>query len=72
MRKIRKIRKIFSVYTMLLLVGAGLASIATSCDSSRFITYEDGMFDTNEVYQDAVDETNQINSEIENDDAERY
>ena len=36
-------------------------------------TYEDGMFDYNEIYtNDANDDTFQINSEIENDDQERY
>lgn len=57
---------------MLVLVGAGLTTLATSCNSNRYMTYEDGMFDTNEVYQDAAEETMQINSEIDNDDRERY
>lgn len=68
----KRTRKILNIYTMLVLLGSGLATLATSCDSSRYMTYEDGMFDTNEVYQDAADETLQINSEIDNDDNERY
>ena len=43
----------------------------TSCN--RMITYEDGMFDYNEIYtDDATNDMLQINSEIDNDDTERY
>ncbi|MBQ9585871.1 MAG: hypothetical protein IJR20_07740 [Muribaculaceae bacterium] len=51
--------------------GIGISTVATSCN--RAITYEDGMFDYDDIYND--DSTNdvfQINSEIENDDQERY
>lgn len=68
----KRIRKILIACIMLVLVGAGLTTLATSCNSNRYMTYEDGMFDTNEVYQDAAEETMQINSEIDNDDRERY
>ena len=44
---------------------------ATSCN--RSITYEDGMFDYDDIYtNDANNDTFQLNSEIENDDQERY
>lgn len=68
----RKFKKILSIYALLVLTGAGAVAALSSCNSNRYITYEDGMFDTNEVYQDAVDETFQINSEVDNDDQERY
>lgn len=46
-------------------------SLATSCN--RAITYEDGMFDYDDIYtDDATNDTFQINSEIDNDDTERY
>lgn len=46
--------------------------LATSCNSNRNMTYEDGMFDYNEVYDDATSDTFQLNNEIDNDDQERY
>ncbi len=50
---------------------AALAISTSSCN--RMMTYEDGMFDYNEIYEDdATNDTFQINSEIENDDTERY
>ena len=45
-------------------------AFTTSCN--RVVTYEDGMFDYNEIYEDATNDTFQTNSEIENDDTERY
>ncbi len=67
----KKIRKTLSIG---LLVAAFTTAIAiTSSSCNRMITYEDGMFDYNEIYSnDAADDTFQINSEIENDDQERY
>lgn len=45
----------------------------TTASCNRMMTYEDGMFDYNEIYtDDANEDTFQINSEIENDDTERY
>ena len=45
----------------------------TSASCNRMVTYEDGMFDYNEIYtNDATDDLLQINSEIDNDDTERY
>ena len=57
---------------MMALCVAAFALIATSCN--RMLTYEDGMFDYNEIYtdDDATNDTFQINSEIDNDDTERY
>ena len=50
------------------------APISVSCNSSRYMTYEDGMFDYDDIYNndDSNSDTFQINSEIENDDTERY
>ena len=52
--------------------GIGISTVATSCN--RAITYEDGMFDYNEIYGDDISsgDTFQLNSEIDNDDQERY
>ena len=49
-----------------------LTSLTTSCN--RAITYEDGMFDYNEIYGDDISsgDTFQLNSEMDKDDQERY
>ena len=48
-----------------------IAPISVSCN--RAITYEDGMFDYDDIYNDdATNDTFQINSEVDNDDQERY
>ncbi len=55
------------------IVAMAIASIATSCNSNRYLTFEDGMFDYDEIYSDdATGDTFQLNSEIDNDDQERY
>lgn len=67
-----KRRKTLSSGLLTAFVAAALALTATSCN--RMLTYEDGMFDYNEIYtnDDAINDTFQINSEIDNDDTERY
>lgn len=67
----RRIRKTLSIGLLTAFFAAVLAITASSCN--RMMTYEDGMFDYNDIYiNDANDDTFQINSEIENDDQERY
>ncbi|MBR5639599.1 MAG: hypothetical protein IKW83_07530 [Muribaculaceae bacterium] len=64
-------RKILSIGLLTAICAAAFALTATSCN--RMLTYEDGMFDYNEIYTDeATNDTFQINSEIDNDDTERY
>lgn len=67
-----KRRKTLCAGLLTALAAAALALTATSCN--RMLTYEDGMFDYNEIYtnDDAINDTFQINSEIDNDDTERY
>ena len=53
-----------SLRTILLITGMAVAiiPIATSCNSNRFITYEDGMFDDDDIYtDDSRSDTYQIN-----------
>ncbi len=67
----KKTRKTLGIALLTALLAATLATTASSCN--RMMTYEDGMFDYNEIYtDDAVNDTFQINSEIDNDDQERY
>lgn len=66
----KRIRKTLSFYLVIAFFAAFIAVTANSCN--RMITYEDGMFDDNEIYFDNSSENFQINSEIENDDQERY
>jgi len=67
----KEIRKTLSLILLTAFFAAALALTASSCN--RMMTYEDGMFDDNEIYMDdATNDTFQINSEIENDDQERY
>lgn len=67
----KKTRKTLGIALLTALLAAALATTASSCN--RMMTYEDGMFDYNEIYtDDAVNDTFQINSEIDNDDQERY
>ena len=64
-------KKTLLIALITVISGVALMTSATSCN--RAITYEDGMFDYDDIYSD--DSTNdvfQINSEIENDDQERY
>ncbi len=50
-----------------------IAPISVSCNSNRYMTYEDGMFDYDDIYSDdSTSDTFQLNSEVENDDQERY
>ena len=45
----------------------------TSASCNRMVTYEDGMFDYDDMYSDdSTSDTFQLNSEVENDDQERY
>ena len=68
----KKIKRIYCMCTLLLHVTAGFAVTATSCNSNRSLTYEDGMFDESEISLDEASDVFQLNSEIENDDTERY
>lgn len=63
-------KRISSLIIALMAIAA--MPLATSCNSNRNMTYEDGMFDYNEVYDDVTSDTFQLNSEIDNDDQERY
>lgn len=64
-------RKTLSIGLLTAFVAVTIALTISSCN--RMITYEDGMFDYNEIYNDDVtNDTFQINSEIDNDDTERY
>ena len=66
-----KKRKTLCLGLLTVFAAAALALTASSCN--RMMTYEDGMFDYNEIYTDDSNaDTFQINSEIENDDQERY
>ena len=67
----RKITKTLLAIGLLVILSAGCAVATTSCN--RMLTYEDGMFDDNEIYSDdSNNDTFQINSEVDNDDTERY
>lgn len=67
----KKIRKTLAICLLPALMATFLTLSTTSCN--RMYMYEDGMFDDNEIYQDDPnDDTHQINSEVENDDLERY
>lgn len=64
-------RKTLSIGLLTAFVAVTITLTISSCN--RMITYEDGMFDYNEIYNDDVtNDTFQINSEIDNDDTERY
>jgi hypothetical protein len=58
----------------LLIAFLAMAALPLASSCNRAFTYEDGMFDYNEIYSndDATNDTFQINSEIDNDDTERY
>jgi len=67
----KKVRKTLGLYLFLVIVSAAFAITTASCN--RTFMYEDGMFDDNEIYyDDSTNDTFQINSEIDNDDTERY
>ena len=67
----KKTRKTLGITLLTALFAAALAITASSCN--RMITYEDGMFDYDDIYTDeSTNDVFQINSEIENDDQERY
>ena len=72
MKAMRKLRRLLLGSLLTALVAMAFSTLVTSCN--RLMTYEDGMFDYNEIYtdDDATNDTFQINSEIENDDQERY
>ena len=64
-------RKITLIGLLIAILVVAVMPVATSCN--RAITYEDGMFDYDDIYaDDANSDTFQLNSEIENDDQERY
>ncbi len=67
----RRTRKTLSIGLLMAFIAAAITLITSSCN--RMVTYEDGMFDYNEIYtDDATNDIFQINSEIDNDDTERY
>ena len=67
----KRTRKTLSLALTITLVAVAMAFTSASCN--RMVTYEDGMFDYNEIYTNvATDDLLQINSEIDNDDTERY
>ena len=67
----KRTRKTLGFCLLIAFATAALSLSTSSCN--RMMTYEDGMFDYNEIYEDdATNDTFQINSEIENDDTERY
>ena len=64
-------RKISLIGLLIAIFVVAVIPVATSCN--RAITYEDGMFDYDDIYaDDANNDTFQLNSEIDNDDQERY
>lgn len=64
-------KKISLIGLLVAFLAMAAMPVATSCN--RSITYEDGMFDYDDIYaDDANNDTFQLNSEIENDDQERY
>lgn len=64
-------KKISLIGLFIAILAIAVMPAATSCN--RSITYEDGMFDYDDIYtNDANNDTFQLNSEIENDDQERY
>ena len=67
----KKIRKALTIFLLPALMATAFALSTASCH--RMYMYEDGMFDDNEIYNDDPnDDTYQINSEVDNDDQERY
>lgn len=64
--------KTYSICALFVIMATGVAVTATSCNSNRYVTYEDGMFDENEASLDEASDIFQLNSEIDNDDTERY
>lgn len=71
MKIIKKIS--FPLGIIIAMIAMAITPLATSCNSNRYMTYEDGMLDYNDVYiNDAASDAFQLNSEIDNDDQERY
>lgn len=68
----KKIGRIISSCGLISMLAMGLATVATSCNSNRYITYEDGELDTNEISLDEASDILHLNSEIDLDDRERY
>ena len=67
----RRTRKTLSIGLLMAFIASVITLTTSSCN--RMVTYEDGMFDYNEIYtDDATNDIFQINSEIDNDDTERY
>lgn len=67
----KRIKKTLIIGLIAVISSIGITTFATSCN--RAITYEDGMFDYDDIYND--DSSNDVfhnNSEIDNDDQERY
>ena len=64
-------KKTLLIGLLTIVIACGVTPIFTSCN--RAITSEDGMFDYDDIYNDdATNDTFQINSEVDNDDQERY
>ena len=57
---------------MLVTAMAGCGSLLSSCRLSRFVSYEDGMLDDGDISVEEAGDIFQLNSEIDNDDQERY
>ena len=70
--QMRRTVKIFTNLLLMAMFGVGIATIATGCNSNRYITYQDGEFDDNEASLDEASDIFQLNSEIDLDDQERY
>ncbi len=66
-------KKLLRYFMIVAFMTMAVAPISVSCNSNRFMTYEDGMFDYDDIYSDdATSDTYQLNSEIDTDDTERY
>lgn len=64
-------KKTLLIGLLTIVIACGVTPIVASCN--RAMTYEDGMFDYDDIYNDdTTNDTFQINSEIDNDDQERY
>ncbi len=63
-------KKTLQSLALLVLLLGGVMLATTGCVST--MTYEDGMFDSDEFQDDSSSETLLLNSELDADDAEKY
>ena len=68
----RRIRKTIGSLVLMTIMAVGVSAFVASCDVNRYITYEDGEFDSGEISLDEASDVLHLNSEIDLDDRERY